>query len=136
MRRIKKFSAVLLCGRLRGRAVVHAHCRRLSAVRSCGLFLVRPQAIVSLLNFIAQLLLLLWAGVKCKVRVCEVVKCEVRCKVIGRWLAGHLALYPMVIKLHRQRRLSQGGLLNGRQSSTSQLSSVAVVVQRIRCLLN
>jgi len=34
MRRIKKFSAVLLCGRLRGQAVVHARCRRLSAVRS------------------------------------------------------------------------------------------------------
>ena len=35
------------------------------------------------------------AGVKCKVRVCEVVKCEVL------WLAGHLALYPTVIKLTR-----------------------------------
>ena len=33
--------------------------------------------------------------------------------MIGRWLAGHRALYPTVIKLHRQRRLSRGGLLNG-----------------------
>ena len=33
--------------------------------------------------------------------------------MIGRWLAGHLALYPTVIKLHLRRRLSRGGLLNG-----------------------
>jgi len=40
----KNFSAAVLCGRLCGRAVVHARCRRLptvrSAVRSCSLFLV------------------------------------------------------------------------------------------------
>ena len=28
-------------------------------------------------------------------------------------MVGHLALYPTVIKLHRRRRLSRGGLLNG-----------------------
>ena len=33
--------------------------------------------------------------------------------MIGRWLAGHLALYRTVIKLHQRRRLSRGGLLNG-----------------------
>jgi len=55
--------------------------------------------------------------------------------VIGQWLAGHLALYPTVIKLHRRRRLSRGGLLDGRQSSTSRLSGVAAVAQRIRRLL-
>ena len=45
------------------------------------------------------------AGVKC-----EVVKCEVRCEVGCDWsvasLAGHLALYRTVIKLHQRRRLS------------------------------
>jgi len=79
------------------------------------------------------------AGVKCEVLVCKVIKCEVRCDVGCDWsvaIAGHLALYPTIIKLHRRRRLSRGGLLNGRQSSTSRLTDVAVVAQRIRRLLN
>jgi len=35
----------------------------------------------------------------------------------------------MVIKLHRRRRLSRWGLLNGRQSSTSRLSDSAISAQ-------
>ena len=46
MKRYENFSSALQCGHLCGRAVVRAHCRRLrtvrSAVRSCGLFLGRP----------------------------------------------------------------------------------------------
>jgi len=56
--------------------------------------------------------------------------------VIGQWLAGHLALYPTVIKLHLTtatlaRRPAQWPAI-----VTSWLSKVAAVAQRIRRLLS
>ena len=53
------------------------------------------------------------AGVKCEVRGGKMRGTGARLAVIGRRLAGHLALYPTAIKLHRRRQLSRGGLLNG-----------------------
>ena len=70
------------------------------------------------------------AGVKCEVRGGKMRGTGARLAVIGRRLAGHLALYPTVIKLHQRRRLSRGGLLSGRQSSASRLPGVAVVAHR------
>jgi len=63
----------------------------------------------------------LWAGVKCEVRGGKMR--GTGANVIGRWLAGHLALYPTVITLHRQQRLSLGGLLNGNRRPLGCLAS-------------
>jgi len=96
---------------------------------------LKARTVVKLYRKNTNMLVSCWAVVKCEVRVCEDVKCEVRCEVGCDWSVAS-GSYPTVIKFHRRQRLSGGGLLNGRQSPTSRLSGVATVAQRIRSLLN
>jgi len=70
-----------------------------------------------------------------KVRVCEVVKGKVRCKIGCDWSVASGS--PRTLPNGNLASLTTATLAKRpAQSSTSRLSGVAVVAQRIRCLLN